>query len=296
MSRIASSASGRSSSRRVAAVGVEPLELRTVQHQEVAQHVGDRNLVLEPVYDLIDEEPEYEEPRPAAWNLAGNPRASAACCGLPRPARSHPQRRIHAENGITAHGATAWGRRALRFRRARGAASAPLTTRRARRARRSASAYLRAPVALIYSPPVEPDQQCMHSRGLDASLPPTTSTSRSGLWRQSTTDGTVARAEGRRPWRATTRPLMRHRAEPRARASNSSRAQHRRTTSAMASAVRAGTGTSYEGFRYIPVSRLHEGRFGRMFRLPPFVPSDDRIAEIAAAMLEGATGPIARTR
>jgi hypothetical protein len=56
---------------------------------------------------------------------------------------------------------------------------------------------------------------------------------------------------------------------------------------------RSARGHGYElrGLSYVPVSRLHEGRFGRMFRLPPFVPSDQRIAEIAALMLEEVSGP-----
>jgi hypothetical protein len=56
---------------------------------------------------------------------------------------------------------------------------------------------------------------------------------------------------------------------------------------------RSARGHGYElrGLSYVPVSRLHEGRFGRMFRLPPFVPSDERIAEIAALMLEEVSGP-----
>jgi Animal haem peroxidase len=56
---------------------------------------------------------------------------------------------------------------------------------------------------------------------------------------------------------------------------------------------RSARGHGYElrGLGYVPVSRLHEGRFGRMFRLPPFVPSDERIAEIAALMLENVSGP-----
>lgn len=56
---------------------------------------------------------------------------------------------------------------------------------------------------------------------------------------------------------------------------------------------RSARGHGYEmrGASYVPVSRLHEGRFGRMFRLPPFVPSDARIAEIAATIPENATGP-----
>ena len=53
---------------------------------------------------------------------------------------------------------------------------------------------------------------------------------------------------------------------------------------------RSARGHSFElrGLAYVPVSPLHEGRFGRMFRLPPFVPSDERIAEIAALMVEPA--------
>jgi hypothetical protein len=56
---------------------------------------------------------------------------------------------------------------------------------------------------------------------------------------------------------------------------------------------RSARGHGYElrGLAYLPLSRLHEGRFGRMFRLPPFVPSDARIAEIAALMTENTTGP-----
>jgi hypothetical protein len=47
-----------------------------------------------------------------------------------------------------------------------------------------------------------------------------------------------------------------------------------------------GHGYELRGLGYLPLSRLHEGRFGRMFRLPPFVPSDERIAQIAALMVE----------
>jgi hypothetical protein len=56
---------------------------------------------------------------------------------------------------------------------------------------------------------------------------------------------------------------------------------------------RSARGHGYElrGLAYVPLSRLHEGRFGRMFRLPPFVPSDARIAEIAGLMLENVSGP-----
>ena len=52
-----------------------------------------------------------------------------------------------------------------------------------------------------------------------------------------------------------------------------------------------GHGYEQRGLAYLPLSRLHEGRFGRMFRLPPFVPSDARIAEIAALMTENVSGP-----
>jgi hypothetical protein len=51
-----------------------------------------------------------------------------------------------------------------------------------------------------------------------------------------------------------------------------------------------GHGYEQRGLAYLPVSRLFEGRFGRMFRLPPFIPSEARIAEIAATMAEGSTG------
>ena len=56
-----------------------------------------------------------------------------------------------------------------------------------------------------------------------------------------------------------------------------------------------GHGYELRGLSYVPVSRLHEGRFGRMFRLPPYVPSDQRIAQIAALMQENATGPSPET-
>jgi CBS domain-containing protein len=52
-----------------------------------------------------------------------------------------------------------------------------------------------------------------------------------------------------------------------------------------------GHGYEMRGLAYVPSSRLREGRFGRMFRLPPYVPSDARIAEVAALMRENATGP-----
>ena len=56
---------------------------------------------------------------------------------------------------------------------------------------------------------------------------------------------------------------------------------------------RPARGHAYElrGLGYIPLSRLHEGRFGRMFRLLPFIPDDARIAEIAALMTENGQGP-----
>ncbi|WP_148572318.1 peroxidase family protein [Nocardioides caldifontis] len=47
-----------------------------------------------------------------------------------------------------------------------------------------------------------------------------------------------------------------------------------------------GHGYEQRGLAYLPVSQLFEGRFGRMFRLPPFVPSPERIAEITAVMTE----------
>ena len=51
-----------------------------------------------------------------------------------------------------------------------------------------------------------------------------------------------------------------------------------------------GHGAEQRGLAYLPVSRLFEGRFGRMFRLSPFVPSAERIAEIGNLMTEGDTG------
>jgi hypothetical protein len=45
------------------------------------------------------------------------------------------------------------------------------------------------------------------------------------------------------------------------------------------------------GLARVPESSLYQGRFGRMFRrLPPFLPSDEQIADIAAAMVEPAPG------
>ena len=58
----------------------------------------------------------------------------------------------------------------------------------------------------------------------------------------------------------------------------------------MAGGRPAGHGYEMRGLAYLPVSQQFEGRFGRMFRLSPFVPSDARIAEIAALMTENATG------
>ncbi len=56
--------------------------------------------------------------------------------------------------------------------------------------------------------------------------------------------------------------------------------------------VRSARGHGYElrGLGYVRASRSYEGRFGRMFRLPPFTPSDERILEVAALMMEGETG------
>lgn len=51
-----------------------------------------------------------------------------------------------------------------------------------------------------------------------------------------------------------------------------------------------GHGAEQRGLAYLPVSRLFEGRFGRMFRLYPFIPTAERIAEIAAVMTEGDSG------
>jgi hypothetical protein len=51
-----------------------------------------------------------------------------------------------------------------------------------------------------------------------------------------------------------------------------------------------GHGYEQRGLAYLPVSPQYEGRFGRMFRLPPYVPSPERIAEVAALMLEGGDG------
>ena len=51
-----------------------------------------------------------------------------------------------------------------------------------------------------------------------------------------------------------------------------------------------GHGFEQRGLAYLPVSQLFEGRFGRMFRLPPYVPSAERIAAIAAVMVEQGGG------
>lgn len=57
-------------------------------------------------------------------------------------------------------------------------------------------------------------------------------------------------------------------------------------------AGRPARGHGYEtrGLQYLPLSRLHEGRFGRMFRLPPYVPSDTEIQRVADLMQEGPAG------
>ena len=47
-----------------------------------------------------------------------------------------------------------------------------------------------------------------------------------------------------------------------------------------------GHGAEQRGLAYVPVSRSFEGRFGRMFRLPPFIPTAERIQEIADLMTE----------
>lgn len=51
-----------------------------------------------------------------------------------------------------------------------------------------------------------------------------------------------------------------------------------------------GHGYEQRGLAYLPVSQLFEGRFGRMFRLAPYVPDAARIAAIAPLMEEGDTG------
>jgi hypothetical protein len=49
-----------------------------------------------------------------------------------------------------------------------------------------------------------------------------------------------------------------------------------------------GHGYELRGMSYIPLSRMHEGRFGRMFRLQPFAPSDDQLRAIGQRMVEDA--------
>ncbi len=51
-----------------------------------------------------------------------------------------------------------------------------------------------------------------------------------------------------------------------------------------------GHGHESRGLQYLPLSTLHEGRFGRLFRLPPYVPSDAEIQRVAALMTEGDRG------
>jgi len=51
-----------------------------------------------------------------------------------------------------------------------------------------------------------------------------------------------------------------------------------------------GHGAEARGLQYLPLSTLHEGRFGRMFRLPPYIPSDDEITRVAGLMTEGDRG------
>jgi Animal haem peroxidase len=60
----------------------------------------------------------------------------------------------------------------------------------------------------------------------------------------------------------------------------------------MGSGRRPARAHGYEqrGLAYLPTSPLYEGRFGRMFRLPPYLPDADRIAEVAALMTENGTG------
>jgi Animal haem peroxidase len=55
---------------------------------------------------------------------------------------------------------------------------------------------------------------------------------------------------------------------------------------------RSARGHGYElrGLAYVPGSRLNEGRFGRMFRLPPFVPTDEQIRKIAEVMVDNTGG------
>jgi Animal haem peroxidase len=60
----------------------------------------------------------------------------------------------------------------------------------------------------------------------------------------------------------------------------------------MGSGHRPARGHGYEqrGLAYVPMSPQYEGRFGRMFRLPPYLPSADRIAEVAELMKENGQG------
>ncbi|UZN05168.1 peroxidase family protein [Cellulomonas sp. S1-8] len=51
-----------------------------------------------------------------------------------------------------------------------------------------------------------------------------------------------------------------------------------------------GHGHEARGLQYLPLSALHEGRFGRLFRLPPYTPSDDEIQRVAGLMTEGDRG------
>lgn len=51
-----------------------------------------------------------------------------------------------------------------------------------------------------------------------------------------------------------------------------------------------GHGAESRGLQYLPLSTLHEGRFGRLFRLPAYVPSDAEISRVAALMTEGRSG------
>ena len=52
-----------------------------------------------------------------------------------------------------------------------------------------------------------------------------------------------------------------------------------------------GHGYEMRGLAYVPTSRQFEGRFGRMFRLPPYVPDDARIRDVAGLMLEEIVPP-----
>lgn len=51
-------------------------------------------------------------------------------------------------------------------------------------------------------------------------------------------------------------------------------------------------GTTIRGLDAVPRSEIHEGRFGRMFRnLPPFLPADSLLRELARQMVEPAPQP-----